>query len=470
MGGSDTHAKRARLERVAFETERIARDVRAWIARRRKRDPRGLHRARIDALEGALLGAIARLSSGAALSLEMPAGALYRAASAEERRLALIDRVFAYFRLRFDQRDAEPAGDLLDAADEVVRSLYVQPFRAAGSPAPAAPLAYVEPAFSPRAIPREEPPSELRTDDDLLRAALARMPFGVVGLPAWCAEGPWTLVYLAHEIGHHVQFDLAPDAGLVKMLRKTLRRAASPAGLGDDDTSFQRWSMEIFADAFSIVTLGPVAIEAIAELERADDAAMLAPSGPAYPSAAVRFALMTAFAGAVGLDVGGALAGVDPVSLAGIDAVARSEPQRRAAAHLGAVSAVASALAAAPLAGGLTLAQLAALRAADFAPDGDVAAWASALAAGKRRSREPTLRGTRRVLAASWVAWRTVCRIDGDAARAEAMQALREVVLLALAENREPATLAAPGRDEAITFGHDLGDFLRARSAEELGA
>src|SRR5262249_45617822 len=146
-----------------------------------------------------------------------------------ERRLALIDRLFGFFRHKLDQRDDEPLCAALDAADEVIRSLYVQPFRAAGLAEPAAPLAYVEPAFSPRAIPRDEPPTELRTDDDVLRAALARLPVGVVGLPPWFEEGPWTLVVLAHEVGHHVHFDLAPGYALVKRVGEVLKQAAEGA-------------------------------------------------------------------------------------------------------------------------------------------------------------------------------------------------------------------------------------------------
>jgi hypothetical protein len=469
MDATGASAKRARLARVVAEATRIEQSARAWLARRRKRDAALLHRGRLDALEGALLGTTARLAASAPASLELPAGPLYRAAAAHERRLAMVDRLFEFFRTRFDQRDTEPAATLLDAADEVVRSLYLQPFRAAGAAEPAAPLAYVEPAFSPRAIPRDEPPSELRTDDDLLRAALARLPFGVVGLPPWCEEGPWTLVYLAHEIGHHVHFDLAPGYALVKSVGEALKQAAAAAGAADEGRAFQLWSKEIFADACSIATLGPAAVAAMVEMERDDDAAMLVPGGPAYPCAAVRLALMAAFAQAIGLDLGDALGGIDPAALVGLDAAARSEPQHKAAAHLAAVPAAAAALATLPLVGTRTLAQLCDLRAADFAPGGEAAAWAEALFAGKKRPRNATLRGTRLVLAGSWAAWRTACAIDDDSGRDAALRRLRQAASRALAENREPTTLAGPSPAEAVAIGKDLGDFLLARTPEELG-
>src|SRR5204863_117964 len=82
---------------------------------------------------------------------------------AQRRRLAVVERVFQYFAGKLDQRDGA-LGALLDAADEITYSLYVQAFRGAGLAEPPPPLAYVEPAFSPRALPRDEPPAELRSD------------------------------------------------------------------------------------------------------------------------------------------------------------------------------------------------------------------------------------------------------------------------------------------------------------------
>jgi hypothetical protein len=469
MGAIDAFAKRSRIDRVASEAARIDRAARAWLARRRSRDARRLHRARLDALEGTILGAITRIRGASPLSIDLPIGALYRAAAAQERRLALVDRLLGFFRERFDARDDGALGPLLDGADEVVQSLYLQPFRAAGLKVPPPPLVYVEPAFSPRAVLRDEPPSELKTDDDVLRAALARLPFGVIGLPPWFEEGPWTMVYLAHEVGHHVHVDLAPGRALVKSTGDALAEAAAGAGFEGEGGAFRLWNKEIFADAFSIATLGPVAIEAIAELERGDDASMLVAGGLAYPRRAVRLAMMAAFARAIGLDPSGALGGIDPAALAGADAAARSEAQRVVAAQLQALPAAASALAGLPLTGARAFAAICDVRPDDFEPGGQVTAWAEALFARKKRPRDASLRGTRRVLAASWIAWRRACAIDDDTARADAIAALRTAAYGALGDNREPVTLGGPSVDESAALGRDLGDFLLARTPEELG-
>src|SRR4051812_15345335 len=121
MAGADASAKRARIDRVSSEASRIQRTATAWLVRRRKQDTHQLHGAQLDALRGAILGGTTRIAEGAQLSADAPSGALYRAAAAQERRLALIDRLFEFFRSRFDQRDSEPRGALLTAADHIVR-------------------------------------------------------------------------------------------------------------------------------------------------------------------------------------------------------------------------------------------------------------------------------------------------------------------------------------------------------------
>lgn len=468
-GMSASGALQARIERAASEASRIEAAVRAWIARRRKRDTAGLHRAQLAALEGLLGGAAARVGAATSLSPGMSSGALYRAAATQERRLAVVEQVLDFFRARFDQRDDGPLGALLDGADEVVRSLYLPAFRAAGAAEPPMPLAYVEPAFSPRAFPREQPPDELKGGDDVVRAVIGRVPFGVVGVPPWFGEGPWTLVYLAHELGHHLQLDLAPGFGLVKSVRETLKQAAVAAGVPGDGSDFFAWGNEVFADAFSIASIGPVAIEALVEIERADDATMVAPAGPRYPCPAVRIALMVEVAQAMGLDGRAARGDVDPEALVGRDPAARTEEQRRAASQVAAAPRVAAALAAQPLARARTLAQICDVRPGDFAAGGDAALWAAALLSGKKRARDASLRGTRLVLAGAWHAWRRACAIEDHGQRTASIAAVRERAALALAENREPITLGGPSAVDAAALGKDAGDFLLARTAEELG-
>src|SRR5208283_1301941 len=67
--------------------------------------------------------------------------------------------------------------------DEVVWSCWATPFAVAGDAVAAAPLPYLEPFYTPRAIPRTRPPQDFKRADELLRSALATLPVPLVGLP-----------------------------------------------------------------------------------------------------------------------------------------------------------------------------------------------------------------------------------------------------------------------------------------------
>jgi len=84
-----------------------------------------------------------------------------------ERRLLWVWRLFAYFQSKYDQRMDPDCKQMLAAADEIMWSCYMQPFRWAGvEKFPPHPLPFLTNAYSPYAIPREEPPAELRSDVD----------------------------------------------------------------------------------------------------------------------------------------------------------------------------------------------------------------------------------------------------------------------------------------------------------------
>ena len=77
-------------------------------------------------------------------------------------------------------------------------------------------LPYIEPEYSPMAIPRDDPPPDLAPEaDSVLAAFLGKLPVPLISLPPLCVTDPWWLILVAHEVGHHLQFDLCGGWTLV---------------------------------------------------------------------------------------------------------------------------------------------------------------------------------------------------------------------------------------------------------------
>ena len=212
-----------------------------------------------------------------------------------ERRLLWVRRIWEYFRHKFDQRESA-LKETLAAADEVIWSCYVEPFRETNRPLMPVPLPFVASFYSPTAVPRDEPPQDLRTDVDaeFFRTMLNEMPIPVVALPPNCVEEPWRLAYLAHEVGHHVQADFLPNGGLIDEFAAILT-----AHGGERWTP---WGQEIFADLYSLLAIGHWALWALTELVWAPSVNMLDDTSGRYPAPLVRLLLMKAVADKLGLE------------------------------------------------------------------------------------------------------------------------------------------------------------------------
>ena len=154
------------------------------------------------------------------------------------------------------------------------------------------PLPYLEPRFTPRAIPRDEPPPELKSevDNEFRQAILAMLPAAMISLPPACVTAPWWLAQVAHETGHHLQHEL----GLLAPFQQALQSAAAahlPAGAAEDlAAKWLLWNQEIFADLHSILCLGPAAPCSLSEAELTSDS-IVDGYGP-YPATVVRLELM----------------------------------------------------------------------------------------------------------------------------------------------------------------------------------
>ena len=286
--------------------------VTTWLGVRRDRDVRRQYWTQLGSLERVLLPGIARVQGDVDTIRNLRrTGDIHAACRRNDRRVHLLDRYWRYFGNKWDQRDDKEVGSTLLAADEVAWSCWAAPFNAAGSTVAAAPLPYLEPFYTPRAIPRTQPPADVQRADALLRSALETLPVPLIGLPPVVHARPWWLAAIAHESGHHLQRDLCGGV-FFSGLGRALEAAAVTAG--DEPGHWRGWHEEIFADACSVLLLGPAAATATAEMLRTGDASMLAEDG-VYPSAVVRQALMDAMLAVAGSPPGARVPPYRPDSL-----------------------------------------------------------------------------------------------------------------------------------------------------------
>jgi len=280
-----------------------------WLNRQEKKDTRRQYKTLLSTLRTQLCALIAevRLAFKSVHAAD-GRGAVYSACRLNEKRLLWIERLWAYFRDKFDQRDNPLYRDLLAAADEVVWSCYAEPFRSSGRAHGAAPLPWVAAQYSPKAIARKDVPQELRSDVDggFLSKMLQEIPVPIVSLPPQCVREPWWLIYLAHEIGHHVQFDLLPEEHLVKDFRQLIKSAIPDTDAADH---WEYRGEEVFADVFSLYMTGPWALWALTELAWTTDVAMLDDQNVQYPAPAARLILMSTVVDHLGFDGGSARRG-----------------------------------------------------------------------------------------------------------------------------------------------------------------
>ena len=387
--------------------ERLRGDVAGWLRRRRNADPRSQYASQLQAIESFVDGALDELSTG--LCGVNASGRLievYSQCRTFDQRVVWLRRVWQFFKDKFDQRDDPELAPVLAAADEVVWSCYRQVVDRAqlaglvveGPP----PLPYIEPYLSPEAFPAELVPAGLKTEIDLefAREHLNRLPVPVVRLQESCVSAPWWLVYIGHEVGHHVQYGLLADMGLVAAFRTAVETAVIGAGGSPEDAErWGRWSREVFADVCSVLFMGPWAVWAIAELELGRADVMLRRRGT-YPAPAVRLLLLTQVADRLGLDARPGLRGLDLVALLAQDPAA--------GADAGFVAAVIDSALAAQAGLPRTLVQLTGFGPGQFGPDGVVAQWRAVLGAPGDPLAERSLAMARVLTCASLAAWADV--------------------------------------------------------------
>lgn len=440
----------ARIEETVDEVDRLRGEVERWSDTRQAVDVAGRHRTQLLVLRQILCEMVARLRSRSeAVVPDDWSGEVYDACRAIDRRVAIVRRLFDWYRLRFDQRLDPDLQTTLVAADEVVWSCYAEPFGRAGHALRSAPLPYVEARFTANAILRKVPPAELVIrDDQLLADLLAELPIPVIGLPPICVARPWWLVLVAHEVGHHVQVDL--DGGsLDRAFPAALAELVTsrPVGdLGPELDDWRGWQREIFADLLSVLLVGDAARWSVEELMLAKPERMLVTDSAAYPPSLLRTGLMAT----VRDDIGAALLGAQddtpdlPSRLTELAARVARPLTLRAFGVLP------------------ELRQLAGWRPSHFAPGGDADRWRDRLLAGGALP-DGGFRETARLCAAGAVAaWIHLAQSEmAPADRAERLAQLAKRILAALSACAEPGDRAGTSDEsETVRVATALADRL----------
>jgi hypothetical protein len=278
------------------DLESLRTDIAGWIARRTGRAGGAEYAAHYSQL-------IAVREWFAAI-LDHFAGELARRPDRERARklrgpLFALGKLWGRVRDRLQQR--EVAGDprVWRGADDVAHACYAPTLVRARAlcgegrfPSRPPPLPFMSPEwgarplmFDPGDLPREFADA---LAGEALRAFRLSWPLPMVMLPTTCIDSPWWLVMLGHEVGHAIHFDLA----LRQPLADALAGAAASAG-HPEPARWADWSAEVFADAYSALTIGRAAVLALLEVVYDDPARMRETADPRhYPPPAIRVELM----------------------------------------------------------------------------------------------------------------------------------------------------------------------------------
>lgn len=463
-----TESTAERISEVRRTLEKTRAEICPWFKSRQGSDKQGQYVTHLGILKnqiGFLLGKVEN-QLGDVTTGDGPLSVYYKC-RAVEKRLLWVRRLWTYFQTKFDQRRDPETEPLLKAADEIVWSCYKQPFRTAGvEKSPPHPLPFVSTVYSAYAIPREEPPPELRSDVDseFLTSMLKQMPIPVTGIQSLSLDEPWWLAYLAHEVGHHVQFDF--DGGsLLGAFAETLSAAGGNRWVG--------WSKELFADVYSLLMIGPWALWALAELVWSEPAVMLDDTNLRYPSPLVRLMFMKEIANQLQLQGTDALRGFTAGDVLNHGPVMNKTRDLcdTAKDDLKKVEPAAKLVTAATYGSFGRLAVLGDFNKDDFLRDGDAYLWGEMLAGRSNVGSNKVLRSARLVLSGGVRAWKEIREIADPEERGKRRLKLKEDLLATIFQNREEITRAAdrPETADLDRRNEDLADLLMSNEIPGLG-
>jgi hypothetical protein len=289
--------KESRRIQAKIEIKRFLDTVEDWKRRRTKDDSdyRGQHNSQIKAITEELNGAakIIETEIGKLDLKSLSLGEVYAKCTQTERRSVWLWRVFEFFRSKFDQRYDDELKPVLQAADEVVWSCYKPFFQNSRIKIEPAPLPFIGEDYSPSALRKDRMPGSLyKNGKDFapLKEYLDQLPVPILQLPPNIVTSHWALVLIGHEVGHFIQPLISED--YEDTFREVLAKAVKEAG-GDEvmQQRWREWSPEVFADWYSVLTMGQWALWTMAQFEFQAQAEMLERRRN-YPSALARLYLL----------------------------------------------------------------------------------------------------------------------------------------------------------------------------------
>lgn len=465
-----------RKEQTEVEFFRLKSESSAWWSERYAGDSLKQYRTQLNAIKSLLDSAIDYLQAQLnALDLNVPPGDIYESCRLFDLRVIWLRKVWQFYKEKFDQRADKTLQPILMAADEVVWSCYRQVVDQAKLYVPEfkqgpAPLPFIETSFSPESFPSELVPYDLKpSETGFLQDLINQLPIPLVSLPQSCVKAPWWLVYIGHEIGHHVQYALLDKRRFIKLFQTQVEDVVNRnGGIENDSAKWGRWSKEIFADVFSVLMMGPWAVWSMVEFEMKKASEML-DRRDQYPSPVARLSLLATTADQLGLDGTAALRGINLAQMAAASAQATRD--LALVPHV-----VKSTLAQLPLnaENGVTLERLTAFRAADYLPKGDVPGWTQALRGPQPLvSASTSLRAPRLIASATLAAWAEITTVDKMARenlrRNLADAAVNLIVLSREDISRSSALKADEEVIEAIPgLGRELGKKLFQADPQQL--
>lgn len=450
MGESVKEARRQQTQR---EVNRLTTELQRWFDRRVEldTDPKtkkygGQYDSQLKAVFSEVSGAATIISAdlNALILAETTLGSVYKKCAQTDRRIVWLWRVFNFFREKFDQREDPDLGETLRAAYEVVWSCY-SPFfqnKSTAQKREPPPLPYIATEYSPAAVRRDQTPGSLLkkgTDFDPLQKYLDRLPIPILQLPPNAITAPWTLVLIAHEVGHFIQPLIQQEPSYLGTFSAALETAVAQAGGNKKEQQrWKNWSPEVFADWYSVVCMGQWALWVMAQFEIQDDAAMLVERS-SYPSPLARLTLLAEMTDMYLPGEGGRM--LDRLGLKPKEAAA-NHPEAR---DLVFVQEIARAVVQ-PLPDKLgKLDDLLAFRKEEFGAAGEVEKRSDGMLARKAGEVKKDLRRARLIAASTSRAWSTIMQMNDPVARQSALEdlprALKDIIACA-----PPDTRAAPVR------------------------
>ncbi|MBI5668077.1 MAG: hypothetical protein HZC41_08715 [Chloroflexi bacterium] len=213
----------------------------------------------VDTLQAPLLRTVERLAAVAAASLPATAQTLEKLllySERAERRVKLIEKIWAFYLELFGQRQTRFAPMLL-AADRIALDAYQCIYVGLGVPRSIpspAPFSYMETGFTP---------ATFRRGIALSRLGRQMNPFPIISLPYHRLVNPWTLGAVPHEVSHNLQHDL----GLWDDVPRRLSRRLLEAGLAAPvAATWARWHKEIWADLCGLLLSGPAVVASLLDV------------------------------------------------------------------------------------------------------------------------------------------------------------------------------------------------------------